>query len=50
MELGAFFGAACRVSGAVGTRAGAREPAFVDDQIFVADRTALEMAFEDSAA
>jgi hypothetical protein len=36
--LGGFLWPAGRISGAVGMRAGAREPAFVDDQLLVADR------------
>src|SRR5580704_2331365 len=49
LELGVFLGPAGRVSGTVGMRAGTRELAFVDDQILVADRPALEIAFQDFA-
>jgi hypothetical protein len=37
LELGGLLGSARRVSRAVGMRAGAGEPAVVDDQILVAD-------------
>ena len=39
--------AACGVSGAVGVSAGAGQPAGVNDQVLVADRPAVEPAFQD---
>ena len=48
-ELRRLFRALGGVAGAVGMRAGCRELAAVDDEIFVADRAALEAAFENFA-
>src|SRR5207253_1934962 len=49
LEFGGLLGSARRVPGAIGMRPGARELSFVDDQILVADRPALEIALEDFA-
>src|SRR5208283_160759 len=49
LELCCFLGALRRVPGAIGVCAGARELALIDDQIFVADGPALEIALQDFA-
>src|SRR5690349_6102792 len=49
LELGGLFGAVGRVSLAVAVRPCPREVSALDDQIFVADRAALEETFEDLA-
>jgi len=46
LEFRGFLGSAGRISGTVGMCASAREPALIDDQIFVADWPALEIALQ----
>src|SRR3546814_8204986 len=48
-EFGRFLGSARCVAACVAARARAGELAAVDDQIFVANRAALEIAFQDLA-
>src|SRR6266496_6835342 len=49
LEACCFVEAAGGVAGAVGVRAGARERAAIDDQVFLADRTTSKPAFQDLA-
>src|ERR1700730_13900596 len=49
LELRCLLGPAGRVSGAIGMRAYTSEFALLDDQIFVANGSPLEIAFEDFA-
>src|ERR1700692_2058339 len=46
-ELGGVFGSFRRIAGAIGMCAHTREFAALHDQIFVADRTVLEVTLED---
>ncbi len=49
LEACCFVGAAGGVAGAVRVSAGARERAAIDDQVFLADRTAVKPALQDLA-